>query len=73
MHPETKIYHLRKKDFERLLQETRRILQGAIRYGGTTIRSYTSSLGVDGRFQLKLKYMRKKERNARYVKEKSKK
>ena len=60
MHPETKIYHLRKKDFERLLQETRRILQGAIRYGGTTIRSYTSSLGVDGRFQLKLKVHAKK-------------
>lgn len=55
MHPETKIYHLRKKDFEQLLFETRRILQGAIQAGGTTIRSYTSSLGVDGRFQLKLR------------------
>lgn len=55
MHPETKIWHLRKKDFEQLLYETRRILQGAINAGGTTIRSYTSSLGVDGRFQLKLK------------------
>lgn len=33
----------------------RRILSGAIAAGGTTIRSYTSSLGVDGRFQLKLK------------------
>lgn len=55
MHPETKIWHLRKKDFENLLAETRRILQGVIRAGGTTIRSYTSSLGVDGRFQLKLK------------------
>ncbi len=59
MHPETKIYHLRKKDFERLLQE-RKNLQGAIRYGGTTIRSYTSQLGVDGRFQLKLKVHAKK-------------
>lgn len=55
MHPETKIWHLRKKDFEQLLFETRRILTGAINAGGTTIRSYTSSLGVDGRFQLKLK------------------
>lgn len=55
MHPETKIYHLRKKDFYKLLEETRRILNGAIRAGGTTIRSYTSSLGVDGRFQLKLR------------------
>lgn len=55
MHPERKISTLRKKDFERLIEETRRILNGAIASGGTTIRSYTSSLGVDGRFQLKLK------------------
>lgn len=55
MHPETKIYHLRKKDFEQLLFHTRRILTGAIKAGGTTIRSYTSSLGVDGRFQLQLR------------------
>ncbi|MEG0468567.1 MAG: DNA-formamidopyrimidine glycosylase [Longicatena sp.] len=55
LHPETKISKLRKKDFEQLIYETRRILGGAIRAGGTTIRSYTSSLGVDGRFQLELK------------------
>ncbi|MBR4456782.1 MAG: DNA-formamidopyrimidine glycosylase [Solobacterium sp.] len=33
-------------------RETRRILSEAIRAGGTTIRSYTSSLGVSGLFQL---------------------
>lgn len=60
MHPQTKIYRLRKKDFEQLIYEMRRILNGAIRSGGTTIRSYTSSLGVDGRFQLKLKVHMKK-------------
>lgn len=60
MHPETKISHLRKKDFEELLYQARRILLGAIAAGGTTIRSYTSSLGVDGRFQLKLKVHAKK-------------
>lgn len=54
MHPETKIWHLRKKDYEALLEEARRILNKAIECGGTTIRSYTSSLGVDGRFQLEL-------------------
>lgn len=54
MSPETRISHLRKKDYEKLLIETRRILRGAIQSGGTTIRSYTSSLGVDGRFQLQL-------------------
>ena len=60
MHPETMINHLRKKDFEELINQTRRIMRGAIRSGGTTIRSYTSSLGVDGRFQLKLKVHAKK-------------
>ena len=55
MHPQTLIHHLRKKDFEELIVQSRRIMKGAIRSGGTTIRSYTSSLGVDGRFQLKLK------------------
>lgn len=60
MHPETMISHLRKKDFEALLFQTRRILNGAIQSGGTTIRSYTSSLGVDGRFQLKLNVHAKK-------------
>ena len=60
MHPETMINHLRKKDFEELIYQTRRIMNGAIRSGGTTIRSYTSSLGVDGRFQLKLKVHAKK-------------
>lgn len=37
-----------------LIKSTRRILSSAIKAGGTTIRSYTSSLGVTGRFQLKL-------------------
>ena len=60
MHPETMINHLRKKDFEELIYHVRRILSGAIRAGGTTIRSYTSQLGVDGRFQLKLKVHAKK-------------
>lgn len=36
----------------RLVAETQRILSEAIRAGGTTIRTYTSSLGVSGRFQL---------------------
>ena len=38
-----------------LIKQTRIILNRAIKAGGTTIRSYTSSLGVTGRFQLKLK------------------
>ena len=37
-----------------LIDNTRKILKKAIKAGGTTIRSYTSSLGVTGRFQLSL-------------------
>lgn len=59
LHPESKVSKLSKKDFERLLEATRIILSGAIKAGGTTIRSYTSSLGVDGRFQLQLKVHQK--------------
>ena len=45
---------LTKKEREALIVETRNILNNAIMAGGTTIRSYTSSLGVTGRFQLSL-------------------
>lgn len=38
-------------DEENIVRETRRILSEAIRAGGTTIRTYTSSLGVSGLFQ----------------------
>lgn len=53
--PRSRCQRISKKDCENLIYETRRILTGATRFGGTTIRSYTSSLGVTGRFQLKLK------------------
>ncbi|NBK99207.1 MAG: DNA-formamidopyrimidine glycosylase [Erysipelotrichia bacterium] len=60
LHPCTRVYRLSKKDCENILFETRRILNGAIKAGGTTIRSYTSSLKVDGRFQLQLKVHERK-------------
>ena len=60
LHPQTRVSRVRKKDFEALITEMRRILGGAVRAGGTTIRSYTSSLGVDGRFQLQLRVHAKK-------------
>lgn len=40
-----------RKDEENIVANTRRIMKAAIAAGGTTIRSYTSSLGVTGRFQ----------------------
>lgn len=41
-----------RKDEENIVNNTKMILTAAIAAGGTTIRSYTSSLGVTGRFQL---------------------
>lgn len=55
LHPLSRVNRISKKDMEKILLETRRILQEAIKAGGTTIRSYTSALKVDGRFQLQLK------------------
>lgn len=61
--PRSRCTRISKNDCNRIIEEMRRILNGAIRYGGTTIRSYTSSLGVTGLFQLKLKvHARKNEK-----------
>lgn len=38
-------------DCERIKDSSKKIIEEAIKYGGTTIKSYTSSLGVTGRFQ----------------------
>ena len=53
--PRTPACELDDVKLKKLIRETRKILKTAIEAGGTTIRSYTSSLGVTGRFQLKLK------------------
>lgn len=54
VNPKTRADKLDEKDIMNLIRETRKILKKAIKAGGTTIRSYTSSLGVTGRFQLSL-------------------
>lgn len=52
--PESPANKLSDEDFNNMIVATRKILTKAIADGGTTIRSYTSSLGVSGRFQLSL-------------------
>ena len=54
IHPETRADSLNEDEIVQIIKNTRRILRKAIRAGGTTIRSYTSSLGVTGLFQLSL-------------------
>ncbi len=54
VHPLTKGKYLDEKTILKLIDNIKLILSEAIQMGGTTIRSYTSSLGVTGRFQLQL-------------------
>ena len=54
LHPEMPCNYLTLYDCKVILEKCKYVLEGAIKAGGTTIRSYTSSLGVTGRFQLKL-------------------
>jgi len=42
------------EDYQTIIEKTREILSLAIKAGGTTIRSYTSSLGISGHFQQSL-------------------
>lgn len=51
LRPGRSCQRITRSDEEHIVNETRRILQAAILAGGTTIRSYTSSLGITGLFQ----------------------
>ena len=53
-HPETKCNTLTIRDIKNIVDAAEYVLDAAIHQGGTTIRSYTSSLGVTGRFQQSL-------------------
>ena len=51
IHPLTKVNLLNEVDLDNIINNTKKVLEKAIRAGGTTIRSYTSDEGVTGRFQ----------------------
>lgn len=51
IHPEEPGINLNIHDYENIVKSSQKVLEKAISEGGTTIRSYTSSLGVTGRFQ----------------------
>ncbi|QWC00420.1 DNA-formamidopyrimidine glycosylase [Mycoplasmatota bacterium] len=54
IHPEKKGHQLSFEEVECILKSAKQVIQKAIDLGGTTIRSYQSTLGVDGRFQNEL-------------------
>lgn len=63
INPLKKVKKLTKRELESIIYETKKVLERAIELGGTTIRTYTSSLGVTGKYQKELYvHQRKKER-----------
>ncbi len=54
IHPLTKTNTLNDKDLQNIINNTKLVLEKAIKLGGTTIRSYTSEEGVHGKFQNEL-------------------
>ncbi len=51
INPLKKGHDLTKEDCQNIVSSTNKIIKKAIEMGGTTIKSYTSSLGVTGQFQ----------------------
>lgn len=60
LHPTTRSNRLTKDTAQSIAKHAKDVLEEATRLGGTTIRSYVSSLGVTGRFQNKLNVHGKK-------------
>lgn len=54
IHPETRTIELDKDQAKRLKQHAIAVLEKAIQLGGTTIRTYHNTLGIDGLFQNEL-------------------
>jgi len=55
LHPNTPTHTLSFKDIELIHSMIKQVLSEAISLGGSSIRSYTNAMGIDGRFQLQLK------------------
>jgi len=60
IHPKKKGKSLSKKQVKNILSKAKLVIDHAIELGGTTIRSYHSTLGIDGRFQNQLNVHTKK-------------
>jgi len=54
LNPTKSANSLTNKDLKNIIENSKKVLEKAIELGGTTIRSYTDSLGVTGRFQNEL-------------------
>ena len=75
INPSKKGKDLKLTDCEKIINASKEVLEEAIKLGGTTIKSYTSSLGVTGKYQDKLLVHKKENQNcqncsAKIIKEK---
>lgn len=61
IHPMRKTNQISEEEAKIIIESARNVLDKAVQLGGTTIRSYTSSLGVHGRFQNELQVHMKKD------------
>ncbi len=61
INPKTLATNLTTQDYQNIIKYTRQVLEKAIEFGGTTVKSYESSEGVHGRFQTHLLVHTKKE------------
>ena len=61
IHPQTKGIYIKKKQVADLIDASYKVVHKAIALGGTTIRTYHSTMGVDGRFQNELNVHTKKD------------
>ena len=54
IHPLVSARNLKDQDLQNIIENTKKVLEKAIELGGTTVKSYTSSEGVHGKFQNEL-------------------
>jgi len=59
VHPEREFSSLTDEELTKIIEGSRTILKRAIELGGTTIHSFQSAKGIDGRFQLECKVQNK--------------
>lgn len=70
INPYKKACDLKDKELDHIIENTKRVLEAAIKDGGTTIKSYTSEEGVHGRFQQNLNVHQRKDEECHVCKSK---
>lgn len=70
INPYRKGSSIKMDECKKIIASSNKIIKEAINLGGTTIKSYTSSLGVTGKFQQKLKVHKKENEDCFVCKEK---